>query len=107
METAEKQEVWTTANGKKIPLSELTHQHISNILWFFEILHGVTHPIIDKELHDRFNGERLLWRPLPISGEIAWLRRNGYIVGSRIIKRIGLNKHVLIGEIGHINPENN
>ena len=106
METIEKEQVWTTANGRRIPVSELSHQHISNILWFFEIMHNTVHPTMELELVRRFDGERLLWRPLPISGEIAWLRTNGYIVGHRIVNRIGLTKHILIGEIGHINEKN-
>ena len=99
-----KERVWTTYNGNKIPFGELSHQHLSNILWFYEIIHNYRYTIMEQELNNRFGGERLLWRPLPIGGEISWLRRNGHILGNAIIKHGG-NQVVLIGEIGHISPE--
>lgn len=100
-----KERVWTTYNGNKIPFGELSHQHLSNILWYFEILFNYRHNVLWEELNNRFGGERLLWRPLPISGEISWLRRNGHIHGNGIIMRVGSNKLALIGELGHITPE--
>ena len=103
--------IWRTANGVEKPFSQIDQQHLSNILWYHEVIYNITRfndrtmKLIHDELVNRFNGEQLLWRPLPISGEVAWLRRNGYIIGNGIVQRIGFNKVVLIGEIGHIDPE--
>jgi hypothetical protein len=111
MENTVKEPVWTTANGVQKPFSQIDQQHLSNILWYHEVIHNVTRfnnyimSMIHNELVNRFNGERLLWKPLPISGEVAWLRRNGFLRGTDIVKMYhtdtGFQTRV-IGTIDHI-----
>lgn len=103
--------IWMTANGDEKPFSQIDQQHLSNILWYFEIIFNRTRfndrtmSLIHDELVNRFNGEQLLWKPLPISGEVAWLRKNGYLRGNTIIKMYhtdtGFQTRV-IGTIEHI-----
>ena len=68
----EEELVWTTFDGRKIKLSELEHQHLSNILWFNEVFNlrnrynNQVHFELGLELERRFKGVRLPWKPLPI-----------------------------------------
>ena len=73
--------LWTTFEGRAVLISELTHQHLSNILWYFEIA------VKDKptleiaiELNKRFNGVRLPYRPCNrFTEEIEFLYQNRFI----------------------------
>ncbi len=101
-------QIWTTMDGNIIPFNELTQQHISNILWFFEIFHNATRYNskvmfeMGLLLHKNYDGKRLDWKPLPVEREIQTLidmkmiTRNGDI----IIKEFKITK--VIGTITHI-----
>jgi hypothetical protein len=99
---------WRTANGVEKPFSQIDQQHLSNILWYHEVIHNMTRfnnrimKLIHNELVNRFNGEQLLWKPLPISGEVAWLRRNGYLRGDTIVKTYHTDTGFQIRVIGTI-----
>ena len=58
---------WTTAYGRSLALGEMSHGHLSNVLWFFDIFYGSKkrpHPAIQMELNKRFSGIRLPYMPL-------------------------------------------
>jgi hypothetical protein len=102
---------WQTALGEVKKFSELDHQHLSNILWFNEVLNGWTRKDkvqieLEFELMKRFNGVRLLWKPLPLPScrnlqdqtEIYWIKKFASIdKQGRIIW-----KENVIGDISHI-----
>jgi hypothetical protein len=103
--------VWTSALGEKIPFSEIGHQHLSNILWFSQVFHNIDRYnskimfLLGLELHKRFNGEKLEWRPLPLSWEVPELFRLGLInIFGDIIgnKNCNLFAGKKIGTITHI-----
>lgn len=97
--------VWTTALGEQKLFSEIDHQHLSNILWFNEVLNGwnkynsESYFSLDLELHKRFRGVKLEWKPLPIPHEIEFLKNLGLIDSNNDIifqgKKIGTIKHIL------------
>ena len=61
---------WRTADGRDIELNALTHQHASNIIWFYDIFFKTDHKVIRKVINDKFNGVVLDFKPLPIPNEI-------------------------------------
>lgn len=74
---------WTTNDGRRIKVGELSHQHISNILWYFELVMemGTVHPV-EVELCRRFGGIRLPYHPMiSFTYEIDELVRKGYTTG--------------------------
>ena len=94
---------WTTALGKRKRFDEISHQHLSNILWFQEVFHGEvvkktqSYRELTSELNRRCDGKRKLWKPLPIPNEITFLYNRGMINGMDIIlngKKIGSIKHI-------------
>jgi hypothetical protein len=102
---------WQTALGEVKKISELDHQHLSNILWFNEVLNGYTSEDsvqneLEHELMKRFNGLRLLWGPLPLPAcrnlqdrsEIDWIKRFASIDKQGRI----FWKERLIGDISHM-----
>ena len=72
---------WTTFYGTSIPSHKLSHQHLSNIHWYHEIVLEREVPIMAKaELALRFGGIRLPYRPLhSFPYEIDFLFANGFI----------------------------
>jgi hypothetical protein len=76
---------WKTALGEIKKFSELDHQHLSNILWFREIMNHknlsncMVQRELQRELEKRFNGVRLPWKPLPVSNEIHWIKQETHI----------------------------
>ena len=102
---------WQTVLGERIELSKIDHQHLSNILWFNEVLNGYTQTCsiqneLEEELKRRFNGIRLAWKPLPLPAcrnlndqtEIYWIKKYASIdKQGRIIW-----KEHYIGSIAHI-----
>lgn len=79
---------WTTFYGKTIKLTELSHQHLSNILYYFDLVlgfnnantHGLSH--IKNELDMRFGGIKLPYHPMvSFTQEIDELVRKGYTTG--------------------------
>lgn len=110
----EKEITWTSAapGAKPQKLSEIDDQHLSNILWFNEVLCGRTryncevHFLMGLELAKR-EIERLPWKPLPVLTEIQELKRMGMIhVSGKIIKGDiysgNSNDYQVIGSISHI-----
>lgn len=86
---------WGSFNGKSRNISDLDQQHMSNILWYHELLFGVTEgrrvDVIIEELGIRFGGKRLPYQPVDtFKMEIDMLRRKGYI------KDNGLNEDVVV-----------
>ena len=94
---------WTTALGKRRKFNKIGHQHLSNILWFKEVFNKANsgndraYRELWLELHNRYAGKRLLWKPLPIPTEIETLKSMGLIINNDIIfqgKKIGSIKHI-------------
>jgi len=78
-----KEIAWTTFYGKSIKVSELSHQHLSNILYYFDLVldMGNLQPI-RKELNKRFGGIQLPYHPMiSFINEIKELVRKGYTTG--------------------------
>lgn len=106
MDTTVKELVWTTALGQKIPVSQISHQHLSNIIWFHHFFNGwvrsnsremsIMWDRIDKE----FDGVLLTWKPLPIPEEVAWIHRTGNLDEDGNIWFFAKSK--IIGSVSHI-----
>lgn len=74
---------WTTWYGDNIQVSELSHQHLSNILYYFDLVldMGDVTPI-RTELEKRFGGKQLPYHPMiSFRYEIDTLVRKGYTTG--------------------------
>lgn len=95
--------LWRTADGEFLPISKLTHQHLSNIYWYHLIFQEIPRMQIKsmkkqvefskKELDSRFGGIILEWRPV-FDFEIRWLNELGMLTGGTVIsdrtgKKIG------------------
>ena len=59
-----KPQKWTTFDGKQINVSDIDHQHLSNIYWYNLIVYGKPSETAVKELNKRFQGEILNYHPL-------------------------------------------
>ncbi len=72
---------WTTFYGRKIEISNLSHQHLSNIHWYFALVLELDTPFeIEFQLRDRFGGMRLPYSPMiSFTQEIEALKEKGYI----------------------------
>jgi hypothetical protein len=73
--------IWQTHYGIQISIIALSHQHLSNILWYWELIVKESAPrgILD-ELEVRFGGIRLPYSPLiSFTSEINVLFAYGYI----------------------------
>lgn len=98
---------WYTFDNRFVSFDEVTHQHISNAIWFNEVFNNRTKysdkfmAQVDWVLTRRFNGFRLEWRPLPIPNEIETLRKMGLINSDGDI----IFKGCKIGTINHIENE--
>lgn len=83
--TTEQESTWGTWYGKRIKVSELSHQHLSNIVWYFELVLGSGFsfmPQIQYELDTRFGGIKLPYQPMiSFTHEIQALKRYGYTTG--------------------------
>lgn len=72
---------WTRLDGVQIPFNKLSHEHISNILWYKEIIlnsdryNDNAYFLLSVELHKRFNGVRLPYKPI-YDFEIEFLNKN-------------------------------
>lgn len=74
---------WVTHYNTKIRVGNLSHQHLSNILHYFNLVldMGNLQPIL-TEVNKRFDGVRLPYKPLiSFRGEIDELVRKGYTTG--------------------------
>ena len=73
-------EKWGTFNGKTKNVEEIDHQHLSNIYWFFYIIHNEIMMFALNEIEERFNGQLLDYRPhISFEMEIEFLEKNGYL----------------------------
>ncbi len=74
-------QTWITWYGLQLSLSEVSHQHLSNILWYYEIVMDTFPPLEAKiELNARFGDIRLPYRPMSsFIQEIDYLFHHGYI----------------------------
>jgi len=107
---------WYTFDQKFVSFDEVSHQHISNAIWFSEVFNNRTKSNdkfmeqADWVLTKRFDGVRLPWKPLPIPKEIETLKqmglitKKGYILGNS--NTPSFNGKV-IGSINHINNKTN
>lgn len=71
---------WHTFYGGIIKVSDLSHQHLSNILWYFDLVMEMGHlQPIQTELDRRFGGIQLPYHPnLAFRSEIDTLVKKGY-----------------------------
>ena len=74
---------WTTFYGRTVKQSELSHQHLSNILYYFELILETDQPFdIRHQINTRFGGICLPYHPLiSFKSEIDELIRKGYTTG--------------------------
>jgi len=73
--------IWTTANGKKLRLDQISHDHLSNIYHYsrlFQHRQPELHPILKNLLNERFNGEVLPYDP-KYYFEVEELKSLGYL----------------------------
>ena len=72
---------WRTFYNVVIEVNQLSHQHLSNIKWFYEVICGLRVPFeIEIEINKRFGGIQLPYHPAPsFKYEIDVLERKGYI----------------------------
>ena len=77
--------IWTTFEGVEKSISEIDHQHLSNIHYFMKYINpgfynkGI-HMLIGGEIDKRFNGKLLPYRALARHfGEIEYLRKKGWL----------------------------
>lgn len=80
-----KEFVWTTWDGVKKKISEIDHQHLSNIIYFMEYVNpNYSYSVkftMTAELFSRFDGVMLPYRPIgTYKPEIDYLRESGYLV---------------------------
>jgi len=74
---------WRTFYGYDLPINELSHQHLSNIIWYYKLILNYNFDInheIYNELNNRFGGICLPYKPLhSFVFEINRLFELGYI----------------------------
>lgn len=75
--------VWGTFYGSEIKFKDLSHQHLSNILWYHElVLECRAHPMLQAELDKRFGGIKLPYQPMiSFTQEINTLVQKRYTSG--------------------------
>jgi hypothetical protein len=72
---------WTTFYGTDIEIPLLSHQHLSNITWYYSLVsNSPTPPEIMYEINKRFGGMILPYHPMiSFTQEINTLADLGYI----------------------------
>lgn len=76
--------IWTTFDGVTKKVSEIDHQHLSNIIHFMRFVNP-NYPkhikeMFKDEIDRRFDGTLLYWRPLRrFAGEMKYLQRMGWL----------------------------
>lgn len=74
--------MWQTFYGTKIPLSSLSHQHLSNITWYYKIVVGNDSTMVElyEIIRNKYGGIRLPYHPMiSFTQEIDFLFNKGYI----------------------------
>ncbi len=94
---------WYTFDGVKKRVSEIDHQHLSNIIYFMAYVNsGYRQSIKDgfhTELKRRFNGILLSWKPLRrFEGEMEFLKENNYLKEHKDSTFIVINNKI-IGQV--------
>lgn len=75
---------WNTFYGRSIPVHHLSHQHLSNIAWYYELVvkSRIPHEV-DERLTLEFGNLRLPYHPqLSFIEEIDFLINSGYTSGN-------------------------
>ena len=74
---------WRTFYGGVMEISKLSHQHLSNITYYYNIVLEINEPAeIRKEIWSRFGGIQLPYHPMiSFVQEINELKRKGYSTG--------------------------
>ena len=96
---------WQTFEGQRKKISEIDHQHLSNIHYWINLTFPGYHPdivnLIQNEINNRFAGEILPYRPLRrFAMEMDILQKKGWLwpkpsgIGHNII----IN-HKWVGEV--------
>lgn len=87
---------WTTFYGSKMKLSDLSQQHLSNILHYYKVVLEMNEPLsVYAELERRFFGIQLPYHPnLAFRYEIDELVKKGYTT-YEINAPIVVNKKVI------------
>ncbi|MEK6828837.1 MAG: hypothetical protein AABY15_01835 [Nanoarchaeota archaeon] len=96
-------EFWWTFDGVKKKVSEIDHQHLSNIIYFMRFVNPNYPKNIkegfETELRRRFNGVSLPWKPLKrFKGEYEFLEQNGWLHNNGIKTEIIIDG-ILVGEV--------
>lgn len=77
---------WTTFDGRKVSISDIDHQHLSNTYWFMKIFWKAPDAQlwqILEQIQQRFDGRILDYHPrVDFKEEIAYLRRKGMITSA-------------------------
>ncbi len=72
---------WTTFQGKQVSFDTVDHQHLSNLIWYWKVLHDLDVTDAIAKLSERFNGQLLPYRPhVDFKYEIDALKDRGMIV---------------------------
>lgn len=73
-------DTWTDFRGRKKLLSEIDHQHLSNIYWFHRIVFGMNMDWVLEISKERFNGQLLSYRPhVDFFQEYEYLKRHDHL----------------------------
>lgn len=75
---------WKTFYGKTMKISEMSHQHLSNIIHYYALVANMCpEPFeIQMEINERFGGILLPYQPLiSFTSEIDYLVSKGYTTG--------------------------
>ena len=81
---------WHTADGQKVDLYTICHQHLSNIFYYTHFILAEkydddTRGIVQGAMDKRFNGKALPYNPkfkweMDYLQRRGWLRKNGSII---------------------------
>jgi hypothetical protein len=90
---------WHSETGEIKLISEIDHQHLSNIIWFDKIFKCFNNiGSVYLELLNRFNNELLPYKPLPITNEIMNLRELNMVDKHNNI----IFENKIIGNLNHL-----
>lgn len=82
---------WRTYNGEDVSLSTISHQHLSNVYWFYIIYHGKLGSMTEiakRFLYERFKGKILKYRPKwEFKSELFLLEEKGLLKWNKLKTR--------------------
>lgn len=88
--------VWQTAEGRKLPMSKISHQHLSNIYWYNRVFSTDIRQrsykqrmefcmrFAEHKIKELYHGEILLWKPL-YKYEKIWLEELNLLTENDIV----------------------